>query len=130
MYSRREMVYKRRQLKAEETIRDLAALGLWSGYPGTWGLCAVTADEGGATRLVKLEDFLRAGDEKEKLLDEGWEEDEGDVEGAIEGRDDGVESADGETGGPSQSRNVESRASLDRESHSRAADQKWYWWWW
>jgi hypothetical protein len=99
------------------------------GFRGLGGFCAVTADEGGATRLVKLEDLVGAGDEKEKLLDEGWEEGQGEVEGEAEGREDCRERADGETGGPSQSRNAELRACLDRQSCSRAADQKWYWWW-
>jgi hypothetical protein len=130
MYSKQEMVCKKRQLKAEKTIRDLAALGLWSRYPGTWGLCAVTTDEGGKTRLVKLKDAVGVDDEKEKLLDEGWDEDgdEG-VEGGFEGGEDGDESADEGTGGRSHDDNLESRASLGMDSHGRAADQKWYWWW-
>ena len=92
LYSKQEMVYKKRQLKAEKTIRELAALGLWSRYPRTCGLCAVTADEDGGTRLVELENTTGTANESEKKLEEGWEDEEGGEEGS-EDRKDGEEGA-------------------------------------
>ena len=129
MYSKRELTYKKRQLKAETTIRNLAALGLWSRYPATWGLCAVSANEGGETRLVKLEDVMGMADENAKKLGEGWEDEGEDGGGGCEDQKDGEESAVDGNAGRTQTQNARLRASLGREGHSRAVDQKWYWWW-
>ena len=77
LYTNEEMLNMTKQAKAEKTARGLAALGLWNQYPRRWGLCAVKAEEGGGTILVRIQDMedLEVGDDGE--LDRGWW-DEGD----------------------------------------------------
>ena len=83
-YSKQGILYKRRQLKAEKTIRGLAALWLWRTYTVTWGPCAVTTAEGGETGLIKLEDVVGMDDGSEDQLNQGYEDEDEEVEGGVE----------------------------------------------